>query len=88
MKGVQCYELFGGIALRIHTFSFFIFSQFQNGYWAVSSGENAPQSISIEHLHGSATPVTIQASCAFLKQPAMPLLRPINIADTIPYDAK
>ena len=24
MKGVQCYELFGGIALRIHTF--FIFS--------------------------------------------------------------
>ena len=26
MKGVQCYELFGGIALKIHTFSFFIFS--------------------------------------------------------------
>ena len=25
MKGVQCYELFGGIALKIHTFSFFIF---------------------------------------------------------------
>ena len=24
MKGVQCYELFGGIALKIHTFSFFI----------------------------------------------------------------
>ena len=23
MKGVQCYELFGGIALKIHTFSFF-----------------------------------------------------------------
>ena len=22
MKGVQCYELFGGIALEIHTFSF------------------------------------------------------------------
>ena len=22
MKGVQCYELFGGIALKIHTFSF------------------------------------------------------------------
>ena len=25
MKGVQCYELFGGIALKIHTFSFFSF---------------------------------------------------------------
>ena len=25
MKGVQCYELFGGIALKIHTFSFFHF---------------------------------------------------------------
>ena len=22
MKGVQCYEIFGGIALKIHTFSF------------------------------------------------------------------
>ena len=22
MKGVQCYELFGGIALKIHTFFF------------------------------------------------------------------
>ena len=22
MKGVQCYELFGGITLKIHTFSF------------------------------------------------------------------
>ena len=25
MKGVQCYELFGGIALENHTFSFFFF---------------------------------------------------------------
>ena len=25
MKGVQCYDLFGGIALKIHTFSFFSF---------------------------------------------------------------
>ena len=24
MKGVQCYELFGGIALKKHAFSFFI----------------------------------------------------------------
>ena len=24
MKGVQCYELFGGIALKNHTFSFFL----------------------------------------------------------------
>ena len=23
VKGVQCYEFFGGIALKIHTFSFF-----------------------------------------------------------------
>ena len=28
VKGVQCYELFGGIALKIHTLSFF-FSFFQ-----------------------------------------------------------
>ena len=27
MKGVQCYELFGGIALKIHTFSFFFHFQ-------------------------------------------------------------
>ena len=26
MKGVQCNELFGGIALKNHTFSFFLFS--------------------------------------------------------------
>ena len=26
MKGVQCYELFGGIALKNNTFSFFSFS--------------------------------------------------------------
>ena len=30
MKGVQCYELFGGIALKIHTFSFHFFFQIQN----------------------------------------------------------
>ena len=28
MKGVQCYELFGGIALKNHTFSFFSFFHF------------------------------------------------------------
>ena len=27
MKGVQCYELFGGIALKNHAFSFFIFGE-------------------------------------------------------------
>ena len=26
VKGVQCYELFGGIALKIHTFSFHFYS--------------------------------------------------------------
>ena len=25
VKGVQCYKLFGGIVLKIHTFSFFFF---------------------------------------------------------------
>ena len=28
MKGVQCYELFGGIALKNHAFSFFICKKF------------------------------------------------------------
>ena len=28
MKGVQCYELLGGIALKIHTFSFSYFAVF------------------------------------------------------------
>ena len=27
MKDVQCYELFGGIALKNHAFSFFIFKE-------------------------------------------------------------
>ena len=27
VKGVQCYELFGGIALKIHSFSFFFHFQ-------------------------------------------------------------
>ena len=27
MKGVQCYELFGGIALKIHTFSFSLYRE-------------------------------------------------------------
>ena len=31
VKGVQCYELFGGIALKIHTFSFFIFIYWNGG---------------------------------------------------------
>ena len=31
MKGVQCYELFGGISLKNHAFSFFIF--FYDGAW-------------------------------------------------------
>ena len=35
MKGVQCYELFGGIALKIHTFSFFIFSFAYNAHKSI-----------------------------------------------------
>ena len=30
MKGVQCSELFGGIALKNHTFSFFHFISFEH----------------------------------------------------------
>ena len=30
MKGVQCYELFGGIALKIHTFSLLILVLYSN----------------------------------------------------------
>ena len=30
MKGVQCYELFGGIALKNHTFSFSFLAQGEN----------------------------------------------------------
>ena len=29
MKGVQCYELFGGIALKNHTFSIFFFKLYR-----------------------------------------------------------
>ena len=32
MKGVQCYELFGGIALKNHTFSFFMFDSLFNHF--------------------------------------------------------
>ena len=31
MKGVQCYELFGGIALKNHAFPFFFHSGDMNG---------------------------------------------------------
>ena len=30
MNGVQCYELFGGIALKIHTFSFSLYRRIGN----------------------------------------------------------
>ena len=30
VKGVQCYELFGGIALKNHTFSFFFIETHNN----------------------------------------------------------
>ena len=33
MKGVQCYELFGGIALKNHTFSFSYLSHAALGVW-------------------------------------------------------
>ena len=36
MKGVQCYELFGGIALKIHTFSLFSFhSRVRSCHWVI-----------------------------------------------------
>ena len=37
VKGVQCYELFGGIALKIHTFS----------YWNTHSNVDLSQSIGL-----------------------------------------
>ena len=40
VKGVQCYELFGIIALKIHTFSFFIISCFPGFFHDFSSWEN------------------------------------------------
>ena len=46
MKGVQCYELFGGIALKIHTFSFFINaktsvqSQYPKQFFRIFSQDN------------------------------------------------
>ena len=36
MKGVQCYELFGGIALKIHTFSFSLLYVKQNDNYNTS----------------------------------------------------
>ena len=39
MKGVQCYELFGGIALKNHTFSFFMW-HIRNKFYSEAAEEN------------------------------------------------
>ena len=42
MKNVQCYELFGGIALKNHAFSFFnLYNTFQSAYRPGHSTERA-----------------------------------------------
>ena len=40
MKDVQCYELFGGIALKYHAFSFF-FIYFINTHFAADNASHA-----------------------------------------------
>ena len=46
MKGVQCYELFGGKALKIHTFSFFHFQVAQILY----QGEQTSEVVSLHQI--------------------------------------
>ena len=45
MKGVQCYELFGGIALKINTFSFFSFS-----FSGISLSARSPSALSLHDI--------------------------------------
>ena len=45
MKGVQCYELFGGIALKIHTFSCFFFKKKKHLYNPQSSVNDSKKAI-------------------------------------------
>ena len=42
MKDVQCYELFGGIALKNHAFSFFFIFNVDRDDVTVTSVESAP----------------------------------------------
>ena len=52
MKGVQCYELFGGIALKIHTFFFIFFNDNKTELMFVISKRT-------KHLHSLPTSITI-----------------------------
>ena len=52
MKGVQCYELFGGIALKNHTFSFFHFHiQNTNKHCCVSQGSTLGTKLFIIYIN-------------------------------------
>ena len=72
MKGVQCYELFGGIAHKIHTFSFFILNANINNndkvvsYW--SFGLNVGFWLQRQTVR---TPAT---ACCFLEQDTLSAL--------------
>ena len=58
MKGVQCYELFGGIALKIHTFSFFFIfiNRFKTVVYVnlilVPGGDNLVKDVQCDELFG------------------------------------
>ena len=63
MKGVQCYELFGGIALKIHTFSF--------SYWtAPIATSHATTTAANATTSGSATLLLL----LLLLYPPLPIL--------------
>ena len=51
MKGVQCYELFGGIALKNHTFSFFFTKKEISNCFIFLLAKNHKESISKFFLH-------------------------------------
>ena len=54
MKGVQCYELFRGIALKIHTFSFFSFSiyiKYEGNHWKIKHALCFSKKESLEVLY-------------------------------------
>ena len=70
MKGVQCYELFGGIALKIHTFSFSFFHSCLSDVksWATANmlklNDNKTELMFVtskrtKHLHSLPTSITI-----------------------------
>ena len=67
VKGVQCYELFGGIALKIHAFSFFFFyagkiAQFSFTYEKV----NKTDSVQPYGCNGPLVYINFRSVCLFV----------------------